>query len=102
MHLLGHLNSSQMIYDLQQVINETFSKRLPDVTGMDTMESLADIGTLCNPVYNFNRFLVLEILIFVFAVITLLGLKYILVYLHKIVKQQDREKAVFYVWLHNL
>lgn len=60
----------------------------------------------CSQQKNINKneidFFILAIVIFVFAVITLLALKFILTYLHNIVKQQDREKAVFSVWLHNL
>lgn len=76
MHLLGHVVFSNDLWFITK-IKETFSKRLPDATGMDTTESLADIGASCNLVHHFNRFLVPEILIFVFAVITLLALKYI-------------------------
>jgi hypothetical protein len=43
MHLLGHPNSSQMIYDLQQEVMETFSKKLLEITGMDVIEHLAHI-----------------------------------------------------------
>lgn len=56
MHLMGHPNSSQMIYDLQQE-SKNFLK-LPDMTRMDVMESLADTITSFNPVHHFNRFLV--------------------------------------------
>ena len=31
MHLMGHPNSSQMVYDLQKEIRETFTKKLSDM-----------------------------------------------------------------------
>lgn len=66
------------------------------------MESLADTIDLFNPIKHFNRFLVLVIVILVLAVINLLALKCSLPYLHKIVKQNDREKTWFTVRLYNL
>lgn len=69
---------------------------------MGLVESLADTLALFNPINHFNRFLVLAIVILVLTVITLLALKCILAYLHKVVKQNDRERAVFTVRLHNL
>lgn len=45
-------------------------------------------------VTKFNRFLILAILILVFAKLTLLALKCILAYLHKTVKQHDKEKGL--------
>lgn len=39
---MAHSNSSQMLYDLQQEIKETFTERSPDTKGMDTPEGLAD------------------------------------------------------------
>ena len=39
MHLLGHPNYSQKIYDLEQQITEIFSRKLPKITGMDVINS---------------------------------------------------------------
>jgi hypothetical protein len=62
MHLLGHPNSSQTIYDLQQEIEEIFTKRLlSDMTGIDVRESIADTLASFNPMHHFNRVLVLAI-----------------------------------------
>lgn len=47
-HLMGHPNSSQMIYDLQQEIKETFTKGSPDMAGTDVIESLASNMALFN------------------------------------------------------
>lgn len=102
MHLMDHPYYSQMIYDLPEEIKKTFTKELPDVRGMDVMRSLADTLDLLNPIKHFNRFIVLVIVILVLAIINLLALKYSLAYLHKFVKQNDREKALFTVRLHDL
>lgn len=67
MYLMGHSNSSQMLYDLQQDITETFTKRSPDTTGLDTTESLADSIASFNLVNHFNGFLVLGSVILVLA-----------------------------------
>lgn len=48
MHLMGHPNSSQMIYNLQQEIKETFTKGSPDRAGTDVIESLVDNTALFN------------------------------------------------------
>lgn len=66
------------------------------------MESLTDTLDLFNPIKHFNRFLVLVIVILVLSVINLLALKCTLAYLHNTVKQNNREKALFTVRLHNL
>ena len=58
MHLMGHPNSSQKTYDLQQEIKETLSKRSPDTTGMAVVESLAGALASFNPAQHFSRFLV--------------------------------------------
>lgn len=50
----GHSSSSQMLCDLQQEIKETFTKRPPDTTGMDTIKSLADAIASFNLVNHFN------------------------------------------------
>lgn len=102
MHLMGHPYSSQMIYNLPEEIKKTFTKKLPDITGMDVMGSLTDRLDLFNPIQYFNRFFVLVIVILVLAVVNLLALKCSLAYLHNIVKQNKREKALFTVRLHNL
>lgn len=81
MQLLSHPNSSQMICDLQQEIKKTFLSELPDVSGMDVLESLADTVASFNPMNHFNRFLILVIVILVFAVIILLAFKCILTYI---------------------
>ena len=84
MHLLGHPNSSQMIYDLQQEVMETFSKKLPEITGMDVIEHLAHIIASFN-LNHFDKVLALVIfLIILFVVIILLALKCMLIYLHKL------------------
>lgn len=70
---------------------------MPDVFGIDVMESLTDTIALVNPMNDFNRFLVLMIAMLVFAVIILLALKYILTYLHKTPRKHEIEKAAFTV-----
>lgn len=40
MYLLGYPNFFQMVHDLQQEIKKRFTKNLPDMTGMNVMESL--------------------------------------------------------------
>lgn len=57
MRLMGHPNSSQMIYGLQKEIKEIFSKRLPDVIGMDVIKSLTDTLASFNPARHLNKFL---------------------------------------------
>lgn len=101
MHLMGHPNSSQIIYDLQQEIKETLSKRSPDTTGMAVIESLASALASLNPAQHFSRFLVPAIALLVLAAIALLALKCSLAYSHKTVKQNDREKAVLTARLNN-
>ena len=63
MHLLGHPNSSQMIYDLQQEVMETFSKKLLEITGMDVIQCLTDAVASIDPMNHFNKFLPLVIFI---------------------------------------
>lgn len=63
MRLLGHPKSSQVIHGLQQEIIETFSKKLPDVTGMDGPEGRADVVASFIPMNHFNTFLALVIFI---------------------------------------
>lgn len=86
MPLIVHPDSSEMIYDLQQELKETFKKGLCDVTGTDAVESLADTFFLSNPGNHFVVFLPLAIVIPVLTEITLLALKCILPYLCKIIK----------------
>lgn len=100
-HLMSHPNSSQMICNLQQEIKETLSKRLPATAGMVVVESLADTLASCSPAQHFSRFLVPAIAILVLAAIILLALKCSLAYLHKTVKQNNREKAVLTGELNN-
>lgn len=57
---MGHPIHSQVIYDLQQEMKKTFLKRLPDVTGKDTAETLADNLAPFDHRYYFSRFLVLS------------------------------------------
>lgn len=57
MHSLGRLTSSQMIYDLQQETTETFSKKLPEITGMAVTERLAHI------VASFNLIILIRFLL---------------------------------------
>lgn len=80
MHLMGHPNSSQIIYDLQQEIKETLSKRSPDTTEMAVVESLAGALASLNPAQHFSRFLVPAIALLVLAAIALLALKCSLAY----------------------
>ena len=70
-----------MIYDLQQEIKETFLSELPDVSGMDVIESLGDTAASFKPTNHFNRFLILAIVILVFAVIILPAFKCIFTYI---------------------
>jgi hypothetical protein len=96
MYLLGHPNCSQMIYVLQQEIIETFSEKMPDVTGNDVNGTgLADVVASFIPMNYFNKFLVLVIFIILFVVIALHMYVCMLIYLHKAVRQLDRRKAIF-------
>lgn len=57
MHSLYLPNASQMIYDLQQEIIETFSKKLPELTGMGVVERLA------HAVASFNLIILIHFLL---------------------------------------
>lgn len=100
MHSLDHPNSSQMIYDLQQEIIETFSKKLPEITGMDVMEHLTDGVASLNPMNHFDIFL--AFMIFLIPMMSLLDLKCMLIHLDKTITQLDRQKSIFTIQLHNL
>lgn len=91
-----------MVFNLQKKIKETFAKKILDMTGMDIMENLADTIASFNPTNHFNRFLILAAIALVLAIVILLALKCALVYLRKIIRQIDREKAIFAISLHNL
>jgi hypothetical protein len=89
-----------MIYDLQQEIIETFSKKLPELAGMDVTEHLTDGVASLNPMDHFDMFL--AFVIFTIPVMTLLALQCMLIYLDKTVRQLDRQKSIFTIQLHNL
>ena len=82
LRLLGHPNSSQMSYDLQQETLEAFSTKLPKITGMDIIDHLVDV-TSSHPMNHLDKFLALVTFIILFVVITLLALKCMPIYLHK-------------------
>lgn len=54
-----------MIYDLQQGIKETFSIKLPDVSGMDAVESLIDTIASFNPMNHFDKIFILALVMLV-------------------------------------
>lgn len=96
MHLLHLPNSSQMFYDLKKEIGETFTKTLPDMTGMDSMESLADTIAPFNAMNHFNRTLNVAGAVLVLAIAGLLVLKCVLTYLCKIVRQREKNTRIYY------
>ena len=71
---------------------EDFYKKLPDMTGMDFMESLIDTIISFNLLNNFNRILTVTGVVHILSIIALHVLKCALAYLCKNVSQIDRKK----------
>lgn len=97
---MAHPNSFQTIYHLQQEIPGTFAKNATCFDRSRWYGKYCRYFHLVQPHKSPNRLLVLAIIHFL-AIITLLALKCILAYLHKIVEQNGRDKAVFTVRLQN-